>query len=217
MHTSCCGAVHASFYFILQDSFETTIRSASVKHLIVYSIPSSPLEQSFRGGTLETSKAMEVFGTISPALSIIDVAIRSSNAIQELVTVWHDAPAEILALSNEINDSRVVLTQAHNLFQRIEAAPTALDDLRSCSVMIERQVEQAKPIWNRLDKLLREIKDDQKDPNKVSKSVKFRWLKNQSKVETLRAALKEKRLNIMQSMISSSAYDNKNHCSSSSI
>lgn len=148
---------------------------------------------------------MEAFGAISSALSILDVAIRTSNAIHELICEWRDVPIEIIVLSNEINDSRAVLIQAYNLVQRIHATPATQSDLGACAVAIENQVEQAKPIWNKLHLLMKEFKDEDNAANKMTRTAKFRWLKNRSKVESLRTTLKEKRLNIMQFMITSSA------------
>jgi hypothetical protein len=148
---------------------------------------------------------MEIFGTVSSAISILDAVVRSSNAIHQLICEWQDAPVEIFALANEVNDSKAVLTQARNLVLRIEAAPAVHGDLSSCSTAIERQVEQAKLIWNTLHRILKEFKYGDNPTDKLTKTVKFRWLKIRSKVEGLRTALKENRLNIMQFMISSSA------------
>jgi hypothetical protein len=202
VHAASLGPVHHSRFSLTCNSLQLLL---SIAYYICHSGFSSAQLKLYGAIFFGQVIAMEVFGTISSAISILDVVIRSSNAIHELICEWRDAPVEIIALANEVNDSKAVLTQARNLVQRIEAAPAAQSDLSSCSVAIEKQVEQAKPIWNKLHRLLNEFKDEDNAVDKLTKTVKFRWLKNRSKAESLRTALKEKRLNIMQFMISSSA------------
>jgi hypothetical protein len=149
---------------------------------------------------------MEVVGVISSLLSIFDVAIRSSNVIQELTSNWRFAPMSIIALSNEINDSKVVLSQACELLKRAQSMPRAERTNVAHYSRFERQVNEAQLAWKNLETVLQLlIEEDKEGRNMPSFAIKFRWLKLQKKVEKMRKILKNKRLVIMEFIVHASA------------
>jgi hypothetical protein len=172
-------------------------------HIICLSPGFSSIQPNFTRFSL--IKAMEVFGVISSMVSVLDSSFRAAHVIQELISDWRDVPVELIALANEINDSRAVITQARSLSQRIDAAKVAQSDHHSCGIPLERLADEASPIWNTLNELLNYIKDEDDPLGKITKTAKCRWLRSRSKAEVLRTALKEKRLNIIQFMVSSTA------------
>jgi len=150
---------------------------------------------------------MEAISAVSSVLSIVDIIIRSSNAINQLISNWKRVPIELVALGNEINDSETVLIQASQI---IRCFKTGSDTVQNYTVSyvsaIERQLEQAMPIWNELEATLQKFAaDDNAATIKISKHKKYRWMKNRGKLEELRTALKDKRHNITELLVSSSA------------
>lgn len=154
---------------------------------------------------------MEGIGAISSALSLLDIAVRSSNAIHNLVLNWRDVPIEIVALSNEVNDSKAVLNQACCILRQFNHIPTTqtLDvnspGAESFALDIERQLKQAIPIWEELQDSLRKFGDQEDGGTKCSKSTRFRWLKYREKIEQMKRCLYKRRVNIMELIVSSSA------------
>ncbi|KAH7001029.1 ankyrin repeat-containing domain protein [Ilyonectria destructans] len=155
---------------------------------------------------------MEGIGAISSALSLLDIAVRSSNAIHNLVLNWRDVPIEIVALSNEVNDSKAVLNQACYILRQFKHIPTTqtLDvnspGAESFALDIERQLKQAIPIWEELQDSLRKFGDQEDGGTKCSKSTRFRWLKYREKIEQMKRCLYKRWVNIMELIVSSSAY-----------
>ena len=150
---------------------------------------------------------MEVIGVVSSVLSLVDIAIRSSNAVKELISNWKDVPVEIVALGNEISDSETVLIQASQIIRCFQAGSDAVQNYTASHVSaIERQLEQAGPIWVELETTLRDFAaDDDTATIKLSKFRKYRWMRNRKKLEDMRKILRDKRHNITELLVSSSA------------
>jgi hypothetical protein len=151
---------------------------------------------------------MEVFGVVSSSFSALDAVIRSSNAIRKLISDWRDVPMEIVALANEVDDSKAVLNQAWQLIKSYQSRQhCARNTFPSPTYIsaIERQLKLADPTWEELYKVLQEFGGESNDVFKASKDVKFKWLKTQKRLERVRRELREKRLNIMELMVQSSA------------
>ena len=87
---------------------------------------------------------MEPFGTLSAVLSLVDLLVRSSSAIHDLISQWKEVPVEVIALSSEINDSKLVSNEAGHIFQR--NYNETLSQYASFAAAIEEQVERAKPM-----------------------------------------------------------------------
>ena len=154
---------------------------------------------------------MEVVGAVSSVLSLIDVAIRSSDVIRSLVSTWRDAPIGILALGNEIEDSKSVLAHAYPLIYQLERAPsepTNDADRHALAVAIHRQLGLAVPVWNELQAMLELLRDggggDGGGRVTCSKGVRFRWLKFQRKIGRLRETLRDRRFVLLELVVSSS-------------
>jgi hypothetical protein len=150
---------------------------------------------------------MEALGAISSILSLLDVVIRSSNAIHSLISNWRDVPIEIIALANEANDSKAVLNQACHLLHQIKNIPPwqTFGPAHGLALDIERQINQAIPIWNKLQDALSKFGGQEDEAMKCSKSNRLRWLKYRGKIDQMKRSLRERRINIMELIVSSSA------------
>ena len=150
---------------------------------------------------------MEAISAVSSVLSIVDIIIRSSNAINQLISNWKRVPIELVALGNEINDSETVLIHVSQIIRCFKTGSDIVQNYTASHVSaIERQLEQAMPIWNELEATLQKFAaDDNAATIKISKHKKYRWMKNRRKLEELRTALKDKRHNITELLVSSSA------------
>jgi hypothetical protein len=151
---------------------------------------------------------MEAAGAISAAVSLLDVAARSSNAICDLISNWRNVPIEIIALGNEVSDSKAVLNQTCYLLHRLRDAPSRQTPnpvyfpVRS----IEQQIHRALPVWAELQDLLAQFDQDGEDGGtRCSKARRFRWLKCRKKADQMKRSLRERRMGIMELVISSSA------------
>jgi hypothetical protein len=152
---------------------------------------------------------MEILGAVSSGLSALDVVIRSSNAIQKLISDWKDVPMEIVALANEVDDTKAVLNQAWQLIKSYQSRQQCVQNTFPSSTYIsaiERQLKLADPTWKELHKMLQEFGSDSNGVvSKASKDVKFKWLKTRKRLERVKKKLRESRLNIMELMVQSSA------------
>lgn len=150
---------------------------------------------------------MEALGAISSVLSLLDVVIRSSNAIQSLISNWREVPIEIIALANEANDSKAVLNQACHLLHQIKDIPPwqTFGTAHGLALDIERQINQATPIWTNLQDTLSKFGGQEDEALKGSKSNRLRWLKCRRKIDQMKRSLRERRVTIMELIVSSSA------------
>lgn len=137
---------------------------------------------------------MEALGAISSILSLLVVVIRSSNAIHSLMSNWRDVPIEIIALTSEVNDSKAVSNQACHLLQQIKDIPPkqTLGPAHSLVLDIERQINQASPIWNELQDALSKLDGREDETIKCSKSNRLRWLKYRRKIDRMKRDLRER-------------------------
>src|SRR5438874_386388 len=94
----------------------------------------------------------EAFSILSGAVSVLDVLLRGATALHELICEWHDAPDEICALFNEVNESRLVLSEACKVWETARATRT--DQYLVSSDAVPQQVEQAKLLWEEFEVLL---------------------------------------------------------------
>jgi hypothetical protein len=150
---------------------------------------------------------MEALGAISSILSLLDVVICSSNAINSLISNWRGVPIEIIALANEASDSKAVLNQACHLLHQIKDIPPSqtFGPAHSLALDIERQINQAIPIWNKLQDALGKFGGREDETMTCSKSNRLRWLKCRRKIDQMKRGLREKRINIMELIVASSA------------
>lgn len=100
----------------------------------------------------------EAFSILSRAVSVLDVLLRGATALHELICEWHDAPDEICKLFNEGNDSRLVLSEACEVWETARATRT--DQYLVFSDAIQKQVDQAKSLWEVFEVLLEGLGGD---------------------------------------------------------
>jgi hypothetical protein len=146
---------------------------------------------------------MEAFAVISAAASLLDVAARSSSVIVELIASWRAIPVEVVALSNEVSDSRLILSELHRLAEQARCDPTGR--YQSYASALFEQIQRARPVWDELQGSIVEFTIKENQPQQISKIRKLRLLRKLSSLERLRCTLRQSRLNIMELLVSFSA------------
>lgn len=150
---------------------------------------------------------MEALAVASSILTVLEVAARSAHAIHSLVTNWKDVPIDIVALANETSDSRAVLKQVCRLLQQIKVTSPTTGHSQDHNIVqdLERQIDDAIPIWSKLESMLNKFQLLPGETMKCSKFNRMRWLKCRRKIELTKRTLRELRLNMMQLIVASSA------------
>lgn len=63
----------------------------------------------------------EVVGLVISVVGILDTLARASKHLHEIISAWRNAPDELLALLNEVEDMRVVLDEVQHTRKVVEA------------------------------------------------------------------------------------------------
>src|SRR4051794_10926924 len=103
----------------------------------------------------------EAFSILSGAVSVLDVLFRGATALHELICEWHDAPDEIRELLNEVNSSRLVLSEACKVWETARATRT--DQYLGFSDDMQKEVDQAKSLWEEFEVLLEGLGGDRRN------------------------------------------------------
>jgi hypothetical protein len=143
---------------------------------------------------------MEVVSVISAAVSLVDVAARSSSVILELIVSWRAIPVEVVALSNEVNDSRLIYSEVYRLATQAQREPAGRYQCYASA--LQEQIRRAKPIWDELHGSIVEFASNGNQRHQLSKIKKLRFLRKLPGLERLRCALRQSRLNISELLIS---------------
>ncbi|KAH7129170.1 ankyrin repeat-containing domain protein [Dactylonectria macrodidyma] len=149
---------------------------------------------------------MEVVGAVASALSLVDVMARSSSTIHRLISSWKDVPTEVIALGTEIDDSKAILNQVCHILRLLENAPSIQPsglDPPPPALAIQQQVDRATPVWEELQGCLKHFSD------RDSKTLRFRWLRCQRKIDRLRRVLGDSRRGIQELLASLSVYQSQ--------
>jgi hypothetical protein len=135
----------------------------------------------------------EAFSILSGAVSVLDVLLRGATALHELICEWHDAPDEICELFNEVNDSRSALSEACEVWETARATRT--DQYLVFSDAIQKEVDQAKSLWEEFEVLLEGLGGGR---GTSKAGVRIRWIGRRKKLEKLRKRLRVVRRNVRE-------------------
>jgi hypothetical protein len=113
----------------------------------------------------------------------VDITVRTSSKIAQLIHEWKDAPAQIISLDEEIQNSRQVAMQLKAFCESLGANPDAFDVTAVSSL-----VRKAKPSWVKLEEILESLRDSK------GRLRKGRWIKIMHQVTSLQGKLRELRL-----------------------
>ena len=116
----------------------------------------------------------EIMGIAAAAIGILNTGAKASVRLRQTFKTWINAPEELLALHNEVEDLRVVINQ-------ISIAGTAVEAVSqqdaTFTKALREQIDKAGVYLESLELLLDDI-------SKIKKYKKrYRWVRQEGKVE----------------------------------
>lgn len=137
-------------------------------------------------------KMAEAFGIFTGVASLADIAVRVGTDLSQMSRDMKNAPEDIQALSNEVNDIRAVLKVLEEL--RLDnAADSRILSTEGILKQLERELAQAKTVLNDLDMLVKGCQ------SRKTFETRFKWWrKNKNQADCLRRQLREVRNRILE-------------------
>ena len=138
----------------------------------------------------------EILGLVTGIFSVIKTAESITATLGKIKNIT-DAPAQLLALINEVSDLTVLLADAERHIRQIRHASTSnLNHLQNLKIFVDRAKEQLQ----RLEQLIHYKLTKPESTTELLK-VSFRnWMKEKGTVEEFRQGLRDARLNIATQM-----------------
>lgn len=133
------------------------------------------------------------FSAFSAALSVLDVTGRTSAKLVDLVCNWKDAPALIVALSNETEDLKVVMDRIRDAGQTVQDRNMKNDT--DFTFALGAQLQKARDHLGELETLV----DDLKRGNSIVERGK--WLLKKSIAAEIQTQLRDVRLRINELLL----------------
>ena len=125
----------------------------------------------------------EVVGIISAVLGVLDVSTRGSQRLHQVVKAWINAPAEILALHNEIVDLRYLLDNIRDAQAVVEVEADAQGNYGFVTAL-RTQLRRAEEHFQSLNGILDEL-------SKIKKyRKKTKWICRERRVEQLKNGIR---------------------------
>ena len=129
----------------------------------------------------------EVFGTISAAIGVLDVSTRGVQRLHHIIKTWNNAPAELLALTNEIEDLKLLLSEIDSAKVTIEDA--AQQDAGFVAALGDQ--------LSKAEKLCQSLSDTINELTKLKKyEKKANWVRREGRVENLKREFRQVREHI---------------------
>jgi len=140
----------------------------------------------------------EVFAIFSSTISAIDIAVRASTKLGNLVVQWKNAPQIILAISNEVADLTVVLSRIQEAEGDLKRADARHNDefLRS----LNDQLHKAQQFLAELGTFIQDL------DRSTSSKKKRRWVLKGSRAATLQRDLRNTRQKINELLLTYNVY-----------
>ncbi|KAI1429135.1 hypothetical protein F5Y12DRAFT_710346 [Xylaria sp. FL1777] len=134
----------------------------------------------------------EVFGVVSGAIGVLDVSTRGIQRLQQVVKTWINAPAELLALQNEVEDLRYLLDEIQRTAVAIET--TAQQDAGFAAALRE-QLRKARDHHQSLEYILDEM-------SRIKRfKKKFNWVRREGRVANLKRGFQQVREQISNLLV----------------
>lgn len=130
----------------------------------------------------------DIASLILAITSGVDVVARTSFAIGRLIVEWNDAPAQVLSLSEEVQQFHDIIKKLKEFTSILEAC--SRDDIYVAA--ITRLICRAEPQWTQLQKIVQSLTG----PN--GRVRKQKWLKLAQKVSSLHEKLRGLRIAIIE-------------------
>ncbi|MCJ1314219.1 hypothetical protein MMC25_007899 [Agyrium rufum] len=124
--------------------------------------------------------------------NLLDMGIRCRKSISDLVRQYRDAPNELIALSNEVSDLNIVLTEIESTYNSLSAH--AGGPQTRFATALAGQLATAKANLNKLDSLTRSLSTAL--PSGSVKFNNFAWLSKRNLAIKLKDSIRDTRSNI---------------------
>ncbi|KAI1414755.1 ankyrin [Hypoxylon sp. FL1857] len=129
----------------------------------------------------------DIFSTVAAGIGLVGLSISSSAKLISLIRAWRQAPALILALTNETADLQVILKRFHEGGQIIQRQLGSSD--RLCAIL-EMEFEKIGGLLKELDSLVGDLKRGH------SISRRRKWMMLEPRALKLQSQMRAARINI---------------------
>lgn len=134
------------------------------------------------------------FSIFAGAVSVTDVAVKTSLKLGSLISDFRGAPTLILALSNEVIEIRVVLERVKESQQAVQSLRNPQHDAAFLAAL-DDQLTKAKTIVTDLESLITTLSTGN------SPTERFRWLRKKKHAADLKDELKAVRERINELLV----------------
>jgi ABC-type transporter Mla subunit MlaD len=132
----------------------------------------------------------EAIGLVASIASLLDLALKLSNALHDLQFQIRNAPDLIQSLENETEAIRLVLTHVETTIRTTAAARLGNSDSAAIISDLEVELGKSEAVLKQLGSFIDSLK------NETPALQRFKWARDRSKGAELRSKLKELRIRI---------------------
>ncbi|CAJ0553234.1 Ff.00g117460.m01.CDS01 [Fusarium sp. VM40] len=132
----------------------------------------------------------EAIGVVASVASLLDLALKLSNALHDLQFQIRKAPDLIQSLENETEAIRLVLTHVESTFRTAAAAQLGNSDSAAVISDLEVELGKSEALLKQLGSFIDSLK------NETPALQRFKWVRDRAKGVELRSRLKEIRIRI---------------------
>ncbi|KAG5661365.1 hypothetical protein KAF25_005487 [Fusarium avenaceum] len=141
----------------------------------------------------------EAIGVVASVASLLDLALKLSNALHDLQFQIRKAPDLIQSLENETEAIRLVLTHVESTFRTAAAAQLGNSDSAAIIGDLEVELGKSEAVLKQLGSFIDSLR------NETPALQRFKWARDRAKGVELRSKLKEIRIRIGELQV---AYSN---------
>ncbi|KAF5239896.1 hypothetical protein FAUST_4665 [Fusarium austroamericanum] len=141
---------------------------------------------------------MEILGAVASALTLVDYLVRTTRGIQRLTSQWESAPAAIIALRTELEDSRETLCQLDWIMRMLDnianTPPIPPCDLSSTTAILKRKLDETSKVLEDLQVTIVQLKQED------TKECRIFWVRKQKEIQKKSNLLRDSRRDIQESL-----------------
>ena len=127
---------------------------------------------------------LDIASFVIAAAGGVDVATRTALAVRRLIDEWKDAPAQVLSLSHEVQQSQEIAKKLRDFSSSIETRPENEIYVTAITNLIQR----AEPQWAELQKIIPSL------TGRTGQTRKQKWMRVANKVTSLQDRLRSLRI-----------------------
>ncbi|KAK4182753.1 ankyrin repeat-containing domain protein [Podospora australis] len=137
----------------------------------------------------------EIISLIGAVAGLLDVALRSCTALHQLQSQLRNAPALVHALSNEIQDLRVVLTLVRDTLKASDAIDTDPNQNSAVIAALRAQLQAANAILGDLNLITEKLAAEKPTMRRI------KWCLTKSRASELQGRLRDVRMKINELLL----------------